>query len=97
MWVLAREAQSAPLPEAANAELAAKLFAAALSAGLTFNDDQRETYRRAGMRLKAAGALVEAAICTAAADAAYTPPAQDTDAPRASALVQALLRIAEPA
>jgi hypothetical protein len=97
LWAIAREVQSAPLPEAASAELAVKLFEAARNAGLTFSEDQRATYRRAGMKLKAAGALVEAAICALASDAAYTPPKQDSDAPRASALVQALMRIAAPA
>ena len=94
LWVLAREAQSAALPEAANTELAAKLFEAARGAGLTFSEDQRATYRRAGMKLKAAGALVEASICAAAAEAAYTPPKQDEATPRASALVRAIGQIA---
>lgn len=68
LWRLAREAQSAPTPDSVSAQLASDLFEAAKREGLSFGEDQREVYRKAGlngrdfMRLRMAGEFVESAI-----------------------------------
>jgi len=72
IYAMARKASSAGVPMAINEESAALLFAAAKASGVKFNDAQREIYRRAGMKLRAAGALVEASIASKAVEAAIT-------------------------
>lgn len=66
LWRAARGASCAGLPEGASEDLAKALFAAAKAEGLAFNDAQREDYARAGMKLRKAGQIVEAAIVEAA-------------------------------
>lgn len=67
---MAKRAQNVGTPMSISAESAALLFDAAKAHGLVFNDAQRETYRRAAMKLTVAGALVDAAISAAAVNAA---------------------------
>lgn len=68
LWRLAREAQCSGAPESVSADLARDLFLAARAEGLKSSDEQKEMYRRAGedgrdfMRLRMAGAMVEACI-----------------------------------
>jgi len=72
LWRYARDAQCTAAPLCTSTESAKLLFEAAIAAGLTFNDAQREQYRRAPMKLKMAGTLVESAICAEASAAAMT-------------------------
>lgn len=67
---MAKRAQHVGTPHSMNAESAALLMESAKAHGLVFGDTERETYRRAGMKLNVAGALVEAAISVAAVGAA---------------------------
>lgn len=84
LWTLSREAECAAfLPDD---EIRARaLFQAAGRHGLTFTDPQREVYKRAGIKLRAAGLIVQTAIAQAAADAALGAPAPQVapDAPDA--------------
>lgn len=73
---MAKRAQSVGTPMSISAQSAALLFESAKAHGLEFNDAQRETYRRAAMKLTVAGALVEAAICAAAVSAAIVKQKQ---------------------
>lgn len=69
---MAKRAQNAGAPMSLSAESAALLMDAAKAHGLKFGDAERETYRRAAMKLTVAGVLVEQAISAAAVHAALT-------------------------
>lgn len=93
LWFAAREASCAGLPDGARRDLAEALFAAAVAQGLTFNDAQREAYGRAAMKLRIAGAIVEAAISAAAVDASMAVSPGATEAAGESTLAAAILQL----
>lgn len=76
---MARQAQQCGTPMSASHESATHLFSAAKAHGLTFNDEQRANYKRAGMKLRAAGEIVEATISAIAVKAAFVAPESNAD------------------
>ena len=76
---MARQAQLCGTPMSASHESATHLFSAAKAHGLTFNDEQRANYKRAGMKLRAAGEIVEATISAIAVKAAFVAPESNAD------------------
>lgn len=76
---MARQAQLCGTPMSASHESATHLFSAAKAHGLTFNDEQRANYKRAGMKLRAAGEIVESTICAIAVKAAFVAPESNAD------------------
>jgi hypothetical protein len=69
---MSKKAQNAGTPMSMSSESAALLMDAAKAHGLKFGEPERETYRRAAMKLTVAGVLVEQAISAAAVHAAMT-------------------------
>jgi len=76
---MARQAQLCGTPMSASHESATHLFNAAKAHGLVFNDEQRANYKRAGMKLRAAGEIVEATISALAVKAAFVAPESNAD------------------
>lgn len=76
---MARQAQLCGTPMSASHESAVHLFSAANAHGLEFNSEQRTNYKRAGMKLRAAGEIVEAAINAKAVKAAFVAPQSNAD------------------
>jgi hypothetical protein len=72
LLLLARRAQSAGLPQAADKVAARRLLDAAIARGCVFGDEHRETYKAAGLKFRAAGSLVEQGITALAVAAALT-------------------------
>lgn len=96
LWRAARAASCAGLPEGASDDLARALFAAAKAEGLAFNDAQREGYARAGMKLRKAGQIVEAAIVEAAVSEANMLSDEGPTSSGISALELAIRHLALP-
>lgn len=91
LWEMARQAQSAA-PSDRDAAVAGDLFAIAKADGLWFSDAQRALYKRAGMKLRAAGSIVESAIremAVAAAIKADIP--QELGRPKLSRLEERIM------
>lgn len=76
---MARQAQLCGTPMSASHESAVHLFDAAKAHGLEFNDSQRAIYKRAGMKLRSAGEIVEATIGAKAVKAAFVAPESKAD------------------
>lgn len=79
LYDMARQAQMCGTPMSASHESAVHLFDAAKAHGLEFNDEQRAAYKQAGMKLRAAGQIVESAIGAAAVKAAFVSPKSSAD------------------
>lgn len=76
---MARQAQLCGTPMSASHESATHLFNAAKAHGLVFNDEQRANYKRAGMKLRAAGEIVELTINALAVKSAFVAPESNDD------------------
>jgi len=76
---MATQAQLCGTPMSASHESATHLFNAAKAHGLEFNDEQRANYKRAGMKLRAAGEIVTATISAKAVKAAFVAPESNAD------------------
>lgn len=79
LYDMARQAQMCGTPMSTSHESALHLFDAAKAHGLKSNGEQGAAYKLAGMKLRAAGAIVEAAISAAAVKAALVSHKSTSD------------------